>query len=152
MRRNRHHGHPRRHPYRVPLFLTALAFLIGLQAATQHCAHAFDHDPILGMRLGTFYPPWAVLLWARYWYPLFPGLFHSATYVGCIFFSAASALSLRYCPRHEDTDTLHGSARWASRWEILRLGLLRRDRGDSVVVGAIRGSGVGHRVPRLLPC
>jgi type IV secretion system protein VirD4 len=139
---------------------TATVFVLssmaaGLAGATQHFAHQFNYHHTLGAKLGYVYAPWEVVRWAYQWYDLYPEAFERAggvgvsiSAVGLMTFAATSQLRKNRAKVH---DHLHGSARWATRKDIQKAGLLPRQKslwqryvrkprrgglGESVVVGA----------------
>lgn len=132
------------------LAVATVAVLSGAQAATQYCAWSFAFAPELGWRYGRFFPLWDWLLWVHQWRDTAPEVFRASAVVAAVTFAVvlAAGVYLHLHTRRKVTDTLHGSARWATRWEVFGSGLLRRDRGDSVVVGAIRGWWGGLRLLR----
>ena len=124
------------------LFL--FATVIGLQAATQYMAAVLDYAPQLGLRVGEVFPPWGVLLWALKWHAPFAAWFEMAAEVGVGAWGVTIFVVVWLWPKRKVTDSLHGSARWARYREVCQAGLLRADRGDSVVVGGYRDA-IGRR-------
>lgn len=124
--------------------LAGLALLTGFNlAATQFIAHKFGYQPALGEPLirlgqGAIYQPFSWCLWGfrhctskdmRIRRPLFEG--EMIVLGGCVLSMVAFfVLTNRRARRlSENAEDLHGSARWASREDILRTGLLQTDRG-----------------------
>lgn len=121
------------------LWWIAVSLLLGLSSATQCLAHFFRYHEALGPHLGPVYPPWAVIVWAQTLKSSSPNSFQVAFGVGILvtavlFGLAAQVLALHQIARNKFS---HGSARWATRKEIRKAGLLAAAK-DSVYVGAIR--------------
>lgn len=121
------------------LWWIAMSLLLGLSSATQCLAYFFHFDEALGPHLGPIYPPWAALVWAQTLKSSSPNSFQVAYGVGLLvtavlFGLAAQVLALHQIARNKYS---HGSARWATRKEIRKAGLLAAAK-DSVYVGAIR--------------
>lgn len=112
------------------LFL--LVLILSLSAATQTFAHAFQYHAALGANLGHLYAPWKVLQWAGEWGNRHSSQFTLAGSVGMMVAAFGLLLLLALKKRLLDAgraqSTLHGSARWADRKDIVAAGLLRRDR------------------------
>jgi len=111
----------------LPL-LAIFSLLAGLQAATQFFAALFNYDPALGARLGTFYAPWDILLWAQRWYTQYPEAVMKAAGIGLLvtvggLFIAFAVKSVLANSARANA-TLHGSARWANKKDIQAAGLL----------------------------
>ncbi|CFB60483.1 Conjugal transfer protein TraG [Pandoraea apista] len=109
------------------------SFAAGMQAATQYFAHGFEYHPTLGVNYGHMYAPWSILSWYSKWAELFPEQFHTAGSVGVLaaggglLVTAAAANAIANSSR--PNEYLHGSARWANKKDVKRMGLL----GDSGV-------------------
>ena len=115
-----------------------LLFLVaGFAVATQLFASNLAYHPSLGPNVQHIYPPWEILRWAQLWYGRNPNLFTfpaaagvATTSVGlllAVISSFSRSRSLIASPY------LHGSARWSSKKDIERAGLLNN---DGVYVGA----------------
>lgn len=156
--------------------LAVFAILIlGLWAATQWAAHMLAFQPALGQpwKLVAGYPlyrPWSLFAWWYHYEAYAPQVFDragmlagSSGFLGCI---AAIAGSL-WRARQSGQVTTYGTARWATRKDIARAGLLkssglilgrhgqdylRHDGPEHVIVFAPTrsGKGVGLVVPTLL--
>jgi type IV secretion system protein VirD4 len=122
--------------------LMLLVLILSLSAATQYFAHAFQYHVALGAHLGHLYAPWKVLQWAGEWGSRNASQFTMAGSVG-IMTAAAGFLLLLALKKHllqpGANSTLHGSARWADRQDIVAAGLLPR-----------KPSGLGSWVGSLL--
>ena len=125
-----------------------LSLVIVNFAATQFIAARFQYQPALGHPLlrsntGGVYEPFAWIAWGwhnstsqdpRIRQPLFEGemlVFAGSLFCVAIFFVAANRLSRKLM---ENSDDLHGSARWATERDIRATGLMDAQQG--VYVGA----------------
>ncbi|MEV5023087.1 conjugal transfer protein TraG [Sphingobium sp. LMA1-1-1.1] len=126
--------------------------LLGIWAATQWVAAMLAYQPELGapwFRLDGLpvYHPWALFLWWYHYDAYAPhvfdraGMFAGASgFIGC----AAAIFGSLWRARQSSNVTTYGSARWASRHEIVRAGL-HRDHG--VMLGTLRGRYLRHDGP-----
>lgn len=112
-----------------PLLLAGTA--VGLSSVcTQYVAQSLGYHPALGEPLiGVVYPPWAWFQWQIDWYWNAKEVFDTAN-LGFLGGLGASILTTvlavgfatRSATRHEG---VHGTAHWAGRSEVERIGLLR---------------------------
>lgn len=105
-----------------------LGLAAGLWAATQFFAWRMQHQPALGPQWEHVYYPWRILQWAWLWGRQYPTLFIQAGSAGVVtssillfFVALAKGFSSSYAKPNE---VLHGSARWASKEDIKKAGLL----------------------------
>ena len=124
---------PRRIRLHATLALCSIA--AGTLSATQYAS-------------GALYGSFEAYPWGVPWRLLEENLLQEAIATGATTAIGLHLLALRLLPSRKVTDIMHGSARWANLREIWRSGLLRPDRGDSVVVGAIRTWWGGLRLLR----
>jgi len=121
----------------IPI-LGLLAFVSGLQAATQYFAHTFHYSPALGGSIGHMYLPWSIILWWQQWYANYPSYFTSAGSIGTMATAAGlmgcALIKMSLANASKISVHLHGSARWADKNDIIAAGLLGNDEG--VYVGA----------------
>jgi len=108
--------------------LTLFCLLAGLQTATQMLALEFDYNQALGRHYAHVYLPWSIVSWAVDLYEPFPDAVMKAGSAGltvCIF-GLFSLMAARVMVKNtaRASDTLHGSARWATRTDIEKAGLL----------------------------
>jgi len=127
---NSGHGNNRRQG-KTRLLLLGLvlcSLLAGLQAATQFFAFSFDYQAVLGANWGKVYTPWSILLWAEQWYGLYPDAIMKAAGIGLMVTMAGLLLTFLLKTLLTNTarasETLHGSARWATKKDIEQAGLL----------------------------
>jgi type IV secretion system protein VirD4 len=110
--------------------LMALVLVVSLSAATQYFAHVFQYHAALGANLGHLYAPWQILVWAGDWQQYYSAQFTTAGSIG-IMAAAAGLLLLLALKKHLSElgahSTLHGSARWAQKKDIVAAGLLPRN-------------------------
>lgn len=108
--------------------LAALFTVAGLQTATQLLAHQFGYSETLGPHLQHVYPPWAVLQWARWWYPGHPNHFMIPAYAGlgvtALGLLILALISISRANSARAYSHLHGSARWANETDLRQAGLL----------------------------
>ena len=119
-----------------------LGMVLAFAAATQYTAYQYAYDPALGEPLiGLIYEPWAFISWSLQWGNTDPDLYQTAYLVAgsalvtvFAFYAIAVALTRR---RTTANDSLHGTARWASREDIQEAGLLpaKGKKADGVFVG-----------------
>jgi type IV secretion system protein VirD4 len=110
--------------------LMTLVFVLSLSAATQYFAYIFDYHASLGANLGHLYAPWKILTWAKDWEQYYSTQFTTAGSIG-IMVAATGLLLLLALKKHLSEpgahSTLHGSARWAQKKDIMAAGLLPRN-------------------------
>jgi type IV secretion system protein VirD4 len=115
-----------------------ISLLLGLEACTYYFAQAFHYSKALGASFHHVYWPWSIYLWWQNWHQVYPHYFTTAFSVGVMVTSAglmACALFKMVSARSSTAnESLHGSARWAEKEDILEAGLLGHDKG--VYVGA----------------
>ncbi|MEV4933248.1 conjugal transfer protein TraG [Sphingobium sp. LSP13-1-1.1] len=126
--------------------------LLGIWAATQWAAAMLAYQPELGapwFRLDGLpvYHPWALFPWWYHYDAYAPHVFDRAGmlagasgFIGC----AAAIFGSLWRARQSNNVTTYGSARWASRREIVRAGL-HRDHG--VMLGTLCGRYLRHDGP-----
>jgi type IV secretion system protein VirD4 len=136
---------------RLPLLVgIVVSVLAGLFGATQFFAYQFGGQAALGSNLAGFYPPWRILTWAAAWYANFSPVFMTAAALGMgivmLGFLGVFILKMVSQNTARAQDTLHGSARWATKADIEAAGLLNN---DGVYVGAWREPGSWWRKGRL---
>lgn len=124
--------------------LTGLLFLVGVSwVATQYIARRFDYQPALGTplkRIGTtsVYQPFSWIVWGwqyctsqdqRLRQPLFEGemIVLAGSFLGVAFFFVIT--NRRSRKLSENSEDLHGSARWAAEDDVRRTGLLSSPQG-----------------------
>jgi type IV secretion system protein VirD4 len=116
-----------------PILMAALFLLVlvlSLAAATQYFAHAFQYHAALGAHQNFLYPPWKILEWAKLWPDRYGNEFSMAGSVATMA-AALGLILLLALKRHLSgpaTSSLHGSARWAGKKDIVAAGLLPRTR------------------------
>ena len=112
--------------------LAVVTLVAGLQSATQYFAFEFGYQSVLGTNFKHIYAPWAIVHWAGKWYALYQHAFMRAASVG-ITVTAVGLLGLVVTKMVQANSSrvnpyLHGSARWASKQDIQKAGLLPRPR------------------------
>jgi len=128
--------------WRAAAAILGLALLASI-AATQYLAAAFAFHPALSGRIaGQFHWPWSWAVWSFTWGSLHADVIQQ----GVAIFTTGTALPLLLWAAHRLQQhrrlsalaSLHGTAHWASRQEILDSGLLPRPETPSqgVYVGA----------------
>ena len=102
-----------------------ILFLINT-LATQFIAWWFEYSASLGSSIYGLYWPWNWLSWCSSYSHLYPEVFYSTATV-CTF-SSFSVLLLFFAPKKGKhlVHDLHGSARWASKQDVIRSGLLSK--------------------------
>lgn len=115
-------------------------FLTINSLATQYIAGKFNYHTDLGFQVGGYYLPWEWIIWLQKYKHLDPELFQrtsSLVFAGC-FGSAMLALLPFANKKNTGIHDLHGSARWATKKDIIATGLLPKPgkSGDGVYVGA----------------
>jgi type IV secretion system protein VirD4 len=157
------------------IIIVLATVLAGLALATQYAAAALSYAPELGapwLSIGgtPVYKPWRVFEWWYAYEAYAPGVFAKAGMIaagGGIAGAAVAILGSVWRARSLRNVTTYGSARWATRTEIARAGLLD---GRGVMLGRLgrdylrhggpehvmafaptrSGKGVGLVVPTLL--
>ncbi len=108
--------------------LTMLSIVAGLQASTQLFAHQLNYQASLGEHIGLIYAPWSIVVWVDQWFALNPDIFMAAGSCGVMVTGVGMAGTL--CRQNiknnssKINSTLHGSAKWASKDNIINAGLL----------------------------
>ena len=116
-----------------PFLMGALLLLVlisSLAAATQYFAHTFQYHAALGAHQNFLYAPWKILEWAKLWPDRYGNEFSMAGSVATMT-AALGLILLMALKRHLSgpaTSSLHGSARWAEKKDIVAAGLLPRRR------------------------
>lgn len=130
--------------------------LVGLFVATHWAAHLLHQHPALGSpvtRLAgwALYAPWAYATWYLHWADA-PGVWGQAmvtarwAVIAGMGLGAVGALVLRLRSSTAPGSTAFGSARWATRQDIMRAGLFGA--GQSVILGTFRGRYLRHNGPQ----
>lgn len=124
-------------PKLMMLVYVFLAFLISLQFATQFVAYQLSYHASLGSSLAHFYPTWDFILWSSKWAGDYPSIFKAGA--GVFVMSASTMLVgltffMSHLKKDNVSDYLHGSARWATKQDIKKAGLL--DNSDGVYIGS----------------
>jgi type IV secretion system protein VirD4 len=134
------------------VMLVLLAVLLGIWAAAQWTAGALGHSPWLGepwFFLGdeAVYSPWSFFFWWYAYGAYAPDVFDrggviasSGGFLGLVVAVVSSALRARQSGKV----TTFGSARWASRRDLRRAGLLIN---SGVFLGQVRGAYLRHAGP-----
>lgn len=127
----------KRTPTRLHAILAAAFLLLGMVAATQWFAHAFQYQPALGANYRHFYAPWMIFIWASKWSVQYSATVVQATSAG-VLVSGLGLLGIVVsmmlaATKANPNEFLHGSARWGGRQEIEQAGLLNN---GGVYVGA----------------
>ncbi|MFT4059273.1 MAG: type IV secretory system conjugative DNA transfer family protein [Legionella sp.] len=122
--------------------LVLVALLISAQCATQYLASVFHYAPQLGHSMGYFYAPWNYLIWWFQWHETYPYYFNGAN--GILVMTASVSLigvmlAIRALNQEDISEYLHGSARWATKDDLVHAGLIGHDEG--VYVGAFEEHG-----------
>ncbi|MFY8352923.1 type IV secretory system conjugative DNA transfer family protein [Pseudoalteromonas sp. SSM20] len=119
--------------------LPVIAILIAsLWSATQHFAHSFNYNDLLGTHFNHIYFPWQILVWSTEFYSDQPRAFIVSGSIGLV----VSGVGLLTVIIHRIVSAnsskvnpyLHGSARWANKKDI-EASALFSDTEDSVFVG-----------------
>ncbi|WP_226669037.1 type IV secretory system conjugative DNA transfer family protein [Microbulbifer aggregans] len=104
--------------------------LIGSQIISQFVAHQLNYHPDLGQ--GKIYFPWSWIAWYLDYQRIYPEVFNRGLSAGILFsscilscYALAITLHHRSGKKHKH---LHGSARWATKKEIIDSGLLPREK------------------------
>ena len=124
---------------RKPVWLTLAAMpvftLLGMGAATQkiagdYCFQAALGDPLVVLGSMPIYPPWKVFVWQG----IAPEIMDGAITLGCVWFILPLLFFILclHALRPRGNESLHGTARWAIKEEIKRMGYLS---GVGVYVG-----------------
>ncbi|MDT9600411.1 conjugal transfer protein TraG [Sphingosinicella rhizophila] len=138
------------------LLVSAIALLF-VWAATQWVAWRLAFQPQLGPPMGDLmgwpiYPPPAFFIW-WYWYDAYaPRVFMEGAYIaaagGFVCIGVAIAMSVWRAREAKDVST-YGSARWATRTEMAKAGLLGP---DGVVLGKYLNAYLRHDGPEHVLC
>lgn len=163
------------------LIFIAMGVVGALVAATQYVAHQYAYSPQLGAPIyAPLYAPWDFITWSFAWGDQDRDLFNQAYMIAATvlvgvfaFYALIVVVSRRRAVAHE---SLHGTAKWADKAEVIEAGLLphkgekhagvfvgglverkkllylRHDGGEHVLAFAPTGSGkgVGLVLPTLL--
>lgn len=111
---------------------TLLPLAIGSAVATQYCAHRLGYDPALGGGIaGGIYQPFAYWSWVTRFYTAAPQTFNQglALFATTFLTGGLGAMvwrGMRYRSAREH-DGIHGTARFASKDEIIDAGLLPQE-------------------------
>lgn len=130
--------------YLLGLLLLFLCVIAVSAATTHYLAHQFSYSPQLpGHIRGQLFWPWSWMIWAWDYHETYPRLMERAALMFIIGMALAMAiyvvLLLRIRRMGKGVESLHGSARWAVRDEIVAAGLLPEKPGTNhpgVYVGA----------------
>lgn len=131
--------------------------LAGIWAATQWTAHALSYQPELGpiwfsVSGMPVYPPYAIFWWWFSYEAYAPRIFETGGLIaasgGLLSVVVAIAMSV-WRARELKNSATYGSARWASRDEIARAGLLA---GKGVVIGQHGRRYLRHDGPEHVLC
>jgi type IV secretory pathway VirB6-like protein len=100
---------------------------LGLTVATQLLAARYGYQAALGtpdLTLGAlrFYAPWRGIRWFWHWYPLHPQVYllPLAIVLGCIVSGMVLSSLLGLWQGRQGSETVHGTARWATEQDIRR--------------------------------
>lgn len=116
----------------------ALFVALGCFVATQFVAWRYHNDAALGPSWGGLYAPWMAFVWGWWWFSADPVTFQQAAGAGLGLAAFSSALCLwnRWQAKPGGAiQYLHGSARWATKADLRKAGLLN---GRGPYVGAWR--------------
>ncbi len=139
------------------LLLVAAIVLLFVWGATEWVAWRLGFQPQLGTPMGELlglplYPPPAFFVW-WYWYDAYaPRVFMEGAYIASAggFVSIAVAISLSvWRAREAKSVSTYGSARWATRDEMTKAGLLG---ADGVVLGKHLNAYLRHDGPEHVLC
>lgn len=144
---NTNNSEKRTHPV-VPI-LGVFLLIGGVQVATQVFAYILHYQPQLGENYNRIYPPWAIINWLTLWHNQFQQQFMTAISSGAFFtgmgFFLIFIFQRIYSNSTKVSKKLYGSAKWATKMDIIRAGLLPNPkwrfkkkpvRDDYVYVGA----------------
>ena len=128
---------------RVVPALAAGSLVAGASAATQYFAHNFNYQPVLGEHFHQVYAPWAIYEWYSKWGAIYPKELEAAVSAGVMVSAgglAVTALAKIIAANTAKADEhLHGSARWATKDDMLKASLLGNAGAEGgVYVGAWR--------------
>ena len=154
---------------KVCLSVIPVFFMAGIWGATEYIAYQCDFDPLLGSNILGIYWPFKYFEWCNLYNRYIPDILSSAKMIMFLLWGLGIGIIVLYKKYHVPVDTSHGSAHWAKREEISKLGLekgegvilgvnpnnnkLLQDDGDThicVVAPTRSGKGVGIIVPTLL--
>lgn len=117
------------------------AVAAGLQISTQAAASMFNYHPGLGVNWNGLYAPWKIVTWFDSWGWKYPDIFIKSGSFGMLFLALLMVVSMYYKAaaenRAKSVDDLHASARWATKDDIIRMGLLHKTHSGKpgVIVG-----------------
>ena len=142
-------------PHRHWILAAVCSFLIGMLGATQRFAADFRYQPQLGNSFHHLYPPYDIMLWwsGYHAYPVYAHNFDRALAVGAVVVAVGLLISLFGRMILANTarfnEYLHGSARWATRKDIVAMGLVslsrKRDRQRALAPAVYVGSWITAR-------
>lgn len=112
----------------INFLLLVFGFLGCCQIATQHFAVNLGYAPVLGpSNESGWYPFWKIFEWFPF-REFYEDKYHRAVISGfslmCIPFALIMLIKMRYGSKLKAQKYLHGSARWANRKDIVKMGLL----------------------------
>lgn len=105
------------------LFFILAAGLSGVAAATQTFAWAAGFSPLLGESLHGIYPPWKIFEWATA-FTVSPQLLIGSGSVGVLTTGSLFLVAMLVFRNQDIGSVLHGSARWATKKDIQKAGML----------------------------
>ena len=114
----------------LSLLAIAVLLIITMSFATQKLAEDCAYWEGLGYEfpgIEHFYYPWAIIYWYALWgddEELFRGALDTATYIFLFGFSTLIIFVLAFKSKLKAIETLHGSAKWAMKADIIKAGLL----------------------------
>lgn len=114
-----------------PILPVFLIWLAGLWSTTQFFAWRMHYQEALGPNIEHVYLPWSCLQWAWAWWHDHSGWFMEAGSAGILVSASLTLillLSRSFARRGAvANDLMHGSARWATRKDIEKAGLLDKE-------------------------
>ncbi|MCP4932904.1 MAG: type IV secretory system conjugative DNA transfer family protein [bacterium] len=123
------------------LVLFSLCILASLSSGTQYLAWQYNYATVLGSPLtGTLYYPWQGVQWALDWHESDPALYEKAgiimASIGGMVFALFGVIYFTVRRKAKPHESLHGTARWATKDEIIDSGLLpQKGESSGVFVG-----------------
>jgi len=112
----------------IGIILFAVA---GFSTATQHFAFKFKYHQALGVNYDHFYMPWKIIVWYAKYGMKYQKPMSEALYFGCsvilIGIALVFAIRIAILNTARAHANLHGSAKWATKKDIINAGLLPRD-------------------------
>lgn len=125
-------------PKKLYALIIALATVLAMWVPTQFFAWKFRYQEVLGPNIGHVYPPWNILVWKGQWGQQYPKEIKSALTTGIMPFALAVlgilGLKMRNNKAMEISKRLHGSARWATRDDIEKAGLILVNAKDRLIM------------------